>query len=273
MVVWQAHPEVWLLVFGAASVAWFMLRVVEPKAVKAGYQPISLGQKFWYVLATASMWLVSDWPIHEVAENYLYFVHMLQHLLLSMLIPAMFLLSLPRWLFELVIVPNGRVWRFVKKFSKPLVAGIIFNALTLLLHWPLLVDMSANNGALHFLLHLLVFSAGLLMWMPVIGPVAEWRLPPIGQCIYLFAMSIVPTVPGGWLVFAEQVVYPHYDIADRLFGIDAITDQQAAGVVMKLVGGFFLWGVIVVIFSKWAKTEMDKDLSGQRAQVSASQVR
>ena len=102
------------------------------------------------------------------------------------------------------------------------------------------------------------------MWMPVVGPVDEWRLQPLPQCIYLFAMSIVPTVPGGWLVFAQSVVYRHYDTPERLWGIDPLVDQQAAGVVMKLMGGFFLWGVIVVIFGRWAKSEQRANLENRR---------
>ncbi len=85
------------------------------------------------------------------------------------------------------------------------------------------------------------------------------HLSPLGKMIYLFIMSIVPTVPGGWLVFAEGVVYQHYDTVDRLWNISALTDQQAAGAIMKLVGGFFIWGVIVAIFFKWSKEELAKD--------------
>jgi putative membrane protein len=113
----------------------------------------------------------------------------------------------------------------------------------------------------------------MLMWMPVIGPVDEWRLPPLGQCIYLFMMSIVPTVPGGWLVFAEDVVYRHYDTVDRLWGIEVLTDQQAAGVVMKLVGGFFLWAVIVTIFGRWAATEASKDEAARQERIKAARDR
>jgi len=34
-----------------------------------------------------------------------------------------------------------------------------------------------------------------------------------------------------------------------------ISDQQAAGAIMKVLGGFFLWGVIVVKFARFAKGE------------------
>ncbi len=258
-VPWQAHPEVWFLVASALALGWFASRIVQPKAIAAGYPPISRSQKTWFFVGVAGIWLASDWPIHDVAEDYLYFVHMFQHLLLSMLLPAAFVLATPRWLLELVIDPDGAVWRWFKKLSRPLVAGIIFNSLTLLLHWSAVVQWSADSGPLHFGFHLLIFSSGILMWQPVIGPITEWRLSPLGQCIYLFAMSIVPTVPGGWLVFAEGVVYRHYDTAERLFGINVLTDQQAAGVVMKLVGGFALWAIIVTIFFKWATSEQDRD--------------
>ena len=77
-------------------------------------------------------------------------------------------------------------------------------------------------------------------------------------------MSVVPTVPGGWLVFAEGVVYPHYDISYRLWGVDVLDDQQAAGVVMKLLGGFFLWTVIAIIFGRWAKREGAASAARQR---------
>lgn len=258
-VPFELHPEVLLLVFGVLALGWYTSRVVQPKAVAAGYEPIRTGQKVWFGFAVAGMWAVSYWPIHEIAEEYLYFVHMFQHLFLSMLIPAMFVLATPRWLFELIIQPQSLAWRFFRTGSKPLLAGLVFNALTVLLHWSGLVQLSFESGAIHFGLHLMVFTAGLLMWMPVIGPVEEWRLPPLGQCIYLFLMSIVPTVPGGWLVFAEEVVYRHYDTPERLWNIGVLTDQQAAGVVMKLVGGFFLWGVIFIIFTRWAHSELAND--------------
>ena len=136
---------------------------------------------------------------------------------------------------------------------------VIFNGLTSLLHWSATVQLSYDSGAAHLMFHTMIFISGVLMWMPVCGPIEEWKLEPFAQCIYLFSMSIVPTVPGGWLVFADGVVYRHYDIVDRLFGIGVLSDQQGAGAIMKIVGGFFLWGVIVVIYGRHAKTERERD--------------
>ena len=51
---------------------------------------------------------------------------------------------------------------------------------------------------------------------------------PGGTMIYLFAMSVIPTVPAGWLTFADGVVYKAYDHGPRLWGI-SVTDRPAAG--------------------------------------------
>ncbi len=259
LVPFELHLEVWALIAGVIVIGFYTARVLQPLAIKAGYPAITTKQKAWFLAAVGAMWLVSDWPVHEIAEFRLYSVHMLQHLALSLVIPGMFLLSFPSWLFELFFDPAKKGWQAFRWFSKPVVAGVTFNALTLLLHWSFLVQWSADSGPLHFGLHLLIFTAGLAMWMPAIGPVKSWHLAPMNKCIYLFAMSIVPTVPGGWLVFAEGVVYRHYDTAQRLWDINVLTDQQAAGVIMKLVGGFFLWAVIATIFFRWANKELAKD--------------
>ncbi len=264
-VPWSPHPEVWLLVLFTLLVGGYTAKILQPKAIRLGYDPISRRQRVWFALAMVGMWAASDWPVHDIAEDYLYSVHMIQHLLLSMLVPACFVLATPRWLFELLVAPDSRIWRWFRKASRPLFAGLVFNALTMALHWSGLVQLSADSGAVHFSLHLLVFFSGMLMWMPVIGPITEWRLEPLTQCMYLFSMSLVPTVPGGWLVFAEGVVYRHYDTPTRLWGIDVLSDQQAAGAIMKLFGGFVLWAIIVVIFSRWASRQGKADAIERRA--------
>jgi putative membrane protein len=70
--------------------------------------------------------------------------------------------------------------------------------------------------------------------------------------VYLFIASIVPTVPGAWLTFAEGAVYSVYDIPDRLWGIPVTSDQQIAGLIMKLGAGSYLWLLITIIFFQWA---------------------
>lgn len=258
-VPWQAHPDVWLLVVASFGAAWCAKHVIEPKAVLSGLPAITSRQKAWYFVGVASMWLASDWPLHDVADEYLYSAHMLQHLLISMIIPAMYMMAIPRWIFELIVPPGSTVWRFLAWAARPVPIFVIYNGFTGILHWSGVVQLMYDSGIAHFGFHAAAFAAGLLLWLPIVGPVEEWKLSPFAQCIFLFSMSIIPTVPGAWLVFAEGIVYPHYAEADRLFGIGALSDQQAAGAVMKILGGFFMWAVIAVIYGRFARDEQRKN--------------
>jgi putative membrane protein len=61
---------------------------------------------------------------------------------------------------------------------------------------------------------------------------------------------VIPTVPAGWLTFANGAVYKAYDHDPRLWGISVTTDQQLAGAVMKIGGSLFLWAIITYLFFK-----------------------
>ncbi|HET8621098.1 MAG TPA: hypothetical protein VFM27_19160, partial [Acidimicrobiales bacterium] len=51
----------------------------------------------------------------------------------------------------------------------------------------------------------------------------------------------------------------------RLWGISVTSDQQAAGAIMKLVGGGFLWVIITIRFFQWAAKFSDTDKAVDQA--------
>ncbi len=257
---WRPHPEVWLLLAGIIGLGYYATRVIGPKAVRSGDPVVTLKQKRYFIAGVVLLAVAADWPMHDIAEEYLYSVHMLQHLMITFFIPILFLQATPEWLARLVLGGGDQERTWLGKLAKPLVAGIIFNFLAALTHWNGIVQLSADSGPFHYGIHLVMFSSALLMWLPVVGPLPELRLSPPAQMIYLFLMSIIPTVPAGWLTFADNPVYPAYDTVERLWDISVVADQQAAGAVMKIIGGFFLWGLIAVRFFSWATKERAADM-------------
>ena len=256
----QPHPEVWLLLAAIIGLGFYATRVIGPKVVAAGDEIVSTKQKRYFAGGVVTLAIAADWPMHDIAEQYLYSVHMFQHLMISFFIPILFLQATPEWLARLILGGGDQERTWVGKLAKPVVAGVIFNLLAALTHWNGIVQLSFDSGPFHYGIHLVIFSSALLMWMPVLGPIPELRLSPPGQMIYLFLMSIIPTVPAGWLTFADNPVYPAYDTVERLWDISTVADQQAAGAVMKVIGGFFLWGMIAVRFFKWATAERAADM-------------
>ena len=244
----QLHPEVWLLVAFLTGAYVYMVRVIGPKAVPTGEPAATRRHWLFFGAAIAMLWVASDWPIHDVGEQYLYSVHMLQHMMLSYFLPPLVLLATPTWLMR-VLLGEGAVYRAVRWLCRPVQAAVIFNVAVMVTHVPGVVNASVGNGALHYSLHVMVVTTSLLMWMPVVGPIPEFRIGPLGASIYLFLQSVVPTVPAGWLIFAEGAVYDTYgDQPVRLWGIDVTTDQQLAGAIMKVGGALFLWSIVVYFF-------------------------
>lgn len=248
---WQPHPEVWLLVASLAGSYWWAVTRIGPRVVRPGEHAVTRGQVAWFAGALVVLYVAADWPMHDVAEEYLYSVHMVQHLLLTFVLPPMALLGTPTWLARLV-VGDGRVWRWLRAAARPLVAGLVFNLFVAISHWPAFVDLSVSSGVVHYAAHVVLVTSAVLMWVPVAGPFPELRISLPGQMVYLFFMSIIPTIPAAWMTFAEGVLFHAYDTPDRLWGVSVRSDQQAAGLVMKVGGGAYLWTLITVLFFRWA---------------------
>ena len=250
---WQAHPEVWFLVLAVLALAWWAVRVIGPRVVPAGQPVVTPFQRWAFVTATVLLLASADWPVHDIAEAHLYSVHMVQHMAITFIVPPLYLLATPAWLVRLLVLEGGVGSRVVRRMAHPVVAGVVFNALVAITHWSGVVQLSFDSGTFHYSLHTMLFLSALLMWVPVAAPLPELRISLPAQMIYLFLMSIIPTIPAAWLTFAEGVVYRHYDDGFEMWGVSVQSDQQAAGLIMKLLGGFYLWGIIIVKFIGYSR--------------------
>jgi putative membrane protein len=205
--------------------------------------------------------LVAWWPfsgghlrdsVLDIAERYLLLLHMTQHTVFTLVAPACFLLGSPSWLWKWALSKRaiGPVTRFA---SHPLLALITFNLLIAGAHWKGIVERSLHNEAFHFSVHLVMFAAATFMWIPVINRING--VPKLGapaKMMYLFAQSIVPTVPASFLVFSQRATYATYRDAPRLIdGLDATGDQQLAAAIMKLGAGSLLWAIVGYLFYRW----------------------
>jgi putative membrane protein len=102
-------------------------------------------------------------------------------------------------------------------------------------------------------MHTLFLISGLLVWTPICGPFPEARLTEPGKMILIFVISLIPTIPAAFLTASDGVIYKVYEHVPRLWFGTALEDQQFAGVVMKIVEGFYLWAIILVMFLRWMK--------------------
>jgi putative membrane protein len=210
----------------------------------------------------AALWVASDWPVHDLAEGFLYSVHMTQHLLLTLIAAPLLLLGTPGWMARRIL-QRTHLTGLVRALCRPVPGLLQFNAVLVLSHWPLVVNGTLRNHPLHFVAHAVLVVSALLMWMPVASPLPEVpRARPPVQMLYLFLQTILPTVPASFLTFGAHPLYHFYETVPRLWGISARSDQQVAGLIMKLVGGLYLWSFIGVIFFRWYGQEEAEERVG-----------
>lgn len=251
MPTWHPHPDVWLL-FGSI-VAGYLIACRRHEEATGEATPRRKRRLF--LLGMGVLWLGADYPIHDLAENYLYLMHMVQHMLFTLVAAPILIAGMPAWLLRDLLRPRlvRTVWRFL---TRPVVALAFFNAVLLFTHWPAVVEASVGSALLHFSLHVLIVFSALVMWWPVMSPLPEMpSLPAPGQMLYLFFQSLAPTIPASFLTFGHHPLYPIYGTFPRIWGVNVLSDQLAAGLIMKLIGGMILWGVIAAIFFRWGARE------------------
>jgi putative membrane protein len=245
----QANPEVYVLVAFLIGAYVYMVRVIGPSAVAPGEPVVRRKHVVCFVAAMVMLFLASTWPLHQIGEQYLYSMHMVQHMVLSYFMPPLVLMATPEWLLR-TLIGDGGLYRVLRWLTRPVIAAVTFNAMVIVTHIPGVVNHSVQSAPLHYTLHLLLVMTALIMWMPIVGPFQELQISYGAKMIYLFALSVVPVVPAGWLTFAEGAVYKVYDEPVRVWGMSVTDDQQFAGAIMKVGGSIYLWTIIVFMWFK-----------------------
>jgi len=213
------------------------------------------GQVAAFLAGAATLLVASNWPVHDVAEGYLYSVHMAQHLLLTLVAALLLVVGTPAWMARRLLRPRWLL-ATVRGLARPVPGLLQFNVILVLSHWPVVVEGTIRHHPLHFVAHAVLLVSAILMWLPVASPLPEVpRLRPPMQMLYLFLQTIVPTVPASFLTFGTTPLYPIYATFPRLWGVDVLTDQLMAGLIMKVAAGFYLWVIIAVIFFRWYASE------------------
>jgi putative membrane protein len=264
---WHLHIDVWLVLGAIGFGYWYLTREgsrMQPPLTA----PSPRGWAAFYT-GLFLLLVVSNWPLHDLAETSLYSIHMTNHFVMTLVAPPLMLIGLNRSMSDRVF-GHRLVLPWLKYLARPGAAFAIFNFGMIASHWPEAVALSLRNELAHFLIHAFLFLSALLMWIPVVSRsslVPQLR-PPM-RMVYLFLTSILPTIPASFLTFSRVPIYPAYGDAALAFGLSAVEDQTIAGLIMKLGGTLLLWAVIAITWFKWANDETRWDQIEQDLRTSA----
>jgi len=231
---------------------WYRLHAAFPKL-------ISSWRLAAFVAGIFSVWIAIGSPV-EAFDDVLLSVHMVQHLLLMAIAPALILLGapalpllrgLPQSVAREVLGPFLR-WGLVKWFGRvvthPAVCWLAPTFALIGWHVPAAFALALRWGWLHELEHTCYFATGLLFWWPVVQPwpsITRW--PRWSIPLYLFCATLPCDVLSAFLAFCDRVVYSPYLLAPRVSSISPLQDQECAAALMWVCVTFiFLVPAVVV---------------------------
>jgi cytochrome c oxidase assembly factor CtaG len=214
-------------------------------------QPVPRWRQLLFGLGIALLVLAFASPVAAIGERELFSFHMLQHVVIGDLAPLCLLAGLTgpilRPLLALRAVERLRV------LANPLVALPVWAANLYLWHIPLLYEAAVEHSAVHALEHVAFFTAGAIMWLPVLEtlPAPEW-FGTGAKLGYIAVVRLVETLLGNVFVWAGAVFYPFYDAGEELWGISPLRDQGLAGAVMMIEGSLVTIAALAWLFLRLA---------------------
>jgi putative membrane protein len=192
-------------------------------------------------------------PMHDLSDYYLFSAHMVQHLLLTLLVPPLLLLGTPGWLLQPLVRP--RAVRVVgRTLTHPVAAAALYSVTIAVWHLTPFYELMMRNHEVHIATHLMFIAAATIFWWPVMSRVPE--LPRLNHgmgMLYLFLAAIPMQIVAALITLSDEVLYPWYAVAPRTWGFTPLEDQQLGGLLMWVPGNLWIFLAIGVLFALWAK--------------------
>jgi putative membrane protein len=263
---WSFDPTIWLPLLLAAVVPVLAARHVD-RAHPANPVP---RRRVAYWLAGVGVLLVALQSPIERYDTTLFSVHMVQHLLITMVAAPLLVLAAPVTLLLRAASASARKRailpilhsRIVRIVSFPVVAWIVFTGYMFFSHFSPLFNASLEDRTIHQLEHAGFLLTAMLFWWPAIGvDPSSWRLPRAGRLLYMGLGMPFSSFLGLAIVSATGVLYPHYASLLRTWGMPPLEDQNWAGGIMWAGGdGLFLIALVLGV-AAWLR---DAEAEGRR---------
>ena len=255
---WSIEPAVLLPLLGAAGAWLWAVRRVD-RLHPSSRVPRRRTIAFLGGLAAIAIALLSG---IERYDTTLFSIHMVQHILLTLVAAPLLALGAPITLALRVASPRVRRRiilpilhsRPVRVLAFPVVAWLLFAGVMWATHFSPLFDLALEDRLLHDLEHALYLGSALLFWWPAVGlDPAPWRLGHPGRIAYVFLQMPQNTFLAVVILNAPAPLYPHYATLVRDWGPTPLADQQIAGSIMWLFGDVLFLAAIALILVGWMR--------------------
>ncbi len=253
------------------TVGWFRLR-------RRGQFRLATGWRLASYLAGLALLGTALMSAIDILGGQLFFMHMIQHLLMVMLVPPLLLLANPfpfviwglpgrkrvgQWLFA----ADSRFRSVLRLATRPAVAWFAFVAVLWGWHDPNLYSAAQGSVLVHDMEHLTFFGTAMLLWWHVVraGPRIHSRFSPLARIGYLLATGAANMIPGVVIALADTPLYPYYMDVPRPWGLTVMQDQVLAGIIMWIPGTMmYVLAALIIIIRMLDRFEIQAVRKGQQ---------
>jgi putative membrane protein len=272
--LWQAWTLEPSLLIGLSLTTLLYAAGVRQVWMRAGIgHGISMRRCACFAGALGSLVVALVSPLDALSEA-LFSAHMVQHLVLILVAapllvmsdwPLALLWALPRAAaraFSLRITRSPRIVQGWRWLTHPASAWLAFALALWLWHAPLLFESALRDASIHAIEHLVLLAAAMLFWWLLLKQTGPDHVRYGIAVPYLFTTAIHSAVLGALMTFSAQAWYPFYAPFVAVWGYTPLEDQQLAGLVMWIPGGFVFTLLTIVYFAAWFNA-LEKRSMGQ----------
>jgi putative membrane protein len=241
--------------FLTSAWAWNIAALVFSGVVLTAYfWAFNINRRILYLLAALAVFVLTLMsPLNALAAGYLFSAHMLQHILLLLIVPALVLMSLPRW-----VALGPRSW----VIAKPLVGWVAGVSAMWLWHARPLCNAAVSSQLVSGLQICSLLVLGTIFWRQILAPREEERMSPPGAVLYLFSACVACSILGILITFAPVSVCPIYaqppadhsgilNLIQGSWGITPDKDQQLGGLLMWVPMCLVYLSAIIAQLGRW----------------------
>jgi cytochrome c oxidase assembly factor CtaG len=208
-----------------------------------------------YGLGVVIVFFTRVTPMGTISNHYLLSMHLVGNVAIAEWAPALLVAGIPPALGAFLARTPG-----ARTLTSPVVALPLWLGTYLVWHLPWVYDAALEHQrTLLHLEHLCYIAAGSLLWWPVFQD-APHRLSAGAKSLYLAAAFVFASPLGLLLALLGHPIYPFYEHAPRLWGIDALRDQRIAGATMTVEEAVLFFCLLVYYVTRFFREEEGGDL-------------